>query len=126
MRTLQRLPQPQSCKPALKPVETGSVLSLNFLVSLLLILCLAASLYVVLAANWLKFSRAEVFFAECAREMLAKSNFVTPLYHGQPFFDKPILMYWLILSTFKTLGVSHLVARLPSILAALGTITATA
>jgi 4-amino-4-deoxy-L-arabinose transferase-like glycosyltransferase len=85
-----------------------------------------AVLYLALGGNWLKFSRAEVFFSECGREMLAQGNMITPLYHGQPFFDKPILTYWLIIASFKTLGVSHLAARLPSIFAALGTIGITA
>ena len=98
----------------------------RFLTWLVFVLGLSATLYMVLAANWPKFSRAEVFFAECAREMLAKSNFVTPLYHDKPFFDKPILTYWLILGMFKTFGVSHLTARLPSILAALATVATTA
>lgn len=85
-----------------------------------------AVLYLALGGNWLKFSRAEVFFSECAREMIVQGNMITPLYHGQPFFDKPILTYWLIIASFKTLGVSHLSARLPSILAALITIGITA
>ncbi len=94
------------------------------LLGLVLIAC--AVLYLTLAGNWLKFSRAEVFFSECAREMIVQGNMVTPLYHGQPFFDKPILTYWLIITSFKALGVSHLAARLPSILAALTTLGITA
>lgn len=94
------------------------------LLGLVLIAC--AVLYLALAGNWLKFSRAEVFFSECAREMIVQRNMVTPLYHGQPFFDKPILTYWLIITSFKALGVSHLAARLPSILAALTTLGITA
>ena len=97
----------------------------TFLVRLALILVLATTLYTTVAICWPKFSRAEVFFAECAREMLATSNYVTPLYHGQPFFDKPILVYWLILANFKLLGASHLTARIPSILAGVATVATT-
>src|SRR5215470_17141436 len=97
-----------------------------FLWGLLFVLTLSAILYMVLSANWPKFSRAEVFFAECAREMLRYSNLVTPLYHGKPFFDKPILTYWLIMAAFKLLGVSHVIARVPSMLAALAAIAGTA
>jgi 4-amino-4-deoxy-L-arabinose transferase-like glycosyltransferase len=99
--------------------------SLRFRLLLLSIVLFSALLYVSLSACWPKFSRAEVFFSECAREMLLKSNYVTPLYHAQPFFDKPILTYWLIIAAFKTLGVSHFAARIPSILAALGTVALT-
>jgi 4-amino-4-deoxy-L-arabinose transferase-like glycosyltransferase len=85
----------------------------------------AAVLYLALAICSCKFSRAEVFFAECSREMLDVHNYVTPLYHMQPFFDKPILVYWLIIGMFKIFGISHWAARLPSIAAALVAVTVT-
>ncbi len=89
------------------------------------VVCLALVLYASLAAGWPRFSRAEVFFAECAREMLGQSDWITPLYHGKPFFDKPILMYWWIIGTFTTFGISHLSARIPAIIAALITVALT-
>jgi 4-amino-4-deoxy-L-arabinose transferase-like glycosyltransferase len=89
------------------------------------ILVIAAAMYLCFALSWTKFSRAEVFFAECAREMLDRHNFITPLYHGQPFFDKPILVYGLIIAMFKVFGVNHCAARIPSIIAALVTVTIT-
>ncbi len=93
---------------------------------LIFILCLAAVTYLSIAFFWGKFSRAEVFFAECSREMLMAGNFITPLYHGQPFFDKPIFVYWCIIAMFKWLGINHFAARLPSVIASLTTIAATA
>ncbi|MDZ4833168.1 MAG: glycosyltransferase family 39 protein [Candidatus Melainabacteria bacterium] len=91
-----------------------------------LITVAAAILYALISLHWPKFSRAEVFFAECAREMIATSNMVTPLYHGQAFFDKPILVYWFIIACFKTFGISHFAARIPTILASAATIVVTA
>ncbi len=90
------------------------------------ILVLAAAAYLSMAYNWPKFSRAEVFFAECVREMFEADNLVTPLYHGTPFFDKPILAYWFIALSYKLMGVSHYAARIPSVLSALGTVGLTA
>ncbi len=86
----------------------------------------AAVLYASISFGWPKFSRAEVFFAECAREMIASSNYVTPLYHGQAFFDKPILVYWFIIGCFKSFGISHFAARIPSIIASAATVAASA
>ncbi len=100
-------------------------LRIPFFLGLLVIVLVAAIPYISLACNSSKFNRAEVFFAECAREMLQTANLVTPLYHGQGFFDKPILVYWMILTSFKAFGVSHLTARIPSIIFALSTITLT-
>jgi 4-amino-4-deoxy-L-arabinose transferase-like glycosyltransferase len=91
---------------------------------ILTVVLLCALAYCSLALNMGKFNRAEVFFAECAREMIEASTLITPLYHGQAFFDKPILIYWLIIGSFKTFGVSHFAARLASIVTALLTIAA--
>lgn len=86
------------------------------------ILLLSALSYLSLAYSWPKFSRAEVFFAECVREMFLADNLVTPLYHGTPFFDKPILSYWSIAASYIAFGISHFAARVPSIIAALITV----
>lgn len=102
------------------------ILTPKFISELLVILLLSAVTYGVWALFWTKFSRAEVFFAECAREMIATNNLITPLYHAQPFFDKPIFVYWLIIAMFKTFGINHFAARLPSIVASLVTIAVTA
>jgi 4-amino-4-deoxy-L-arabinose transferase-like glycosyltransferase len=116
------IPDKQQTKPqAALRAELG-----KFLPALLAVLLGALSLYAALSITWIKFSRAEVFFAECAREMIVHNNMVTPLYHGQPFFDKPILSYWFILALFQKFGASHLAARIPSMVAALVTITASA
>lgn len=98
----------------------------RFAVRVALITAGAALLYALVSLNWPKFSRAEVFFAECAREMIAASNYVTPLYHGQAFFDKPILVYWFIIGCFKSFGISHFSARIPSMIASSATIVVTA
>ncbi len=90
------------------------------------VLILAAAAYLSLAYGWPKFSRAEVFFAECVREMFQSDNLVTPLYHGTPFFDKPILSYWTICASYIMFGVSHFASRIPSVLCALGTVLVTA
>ncbi len=109
-----------------EPLSTSAQQSPNFGLRVAIITAGCVALYVLLSLFWPKFSRAEVFFAECAREMIATSNYVTPLYHGQAFFDKPILVYWFIIACFKTIGISHFAARIPSILASAATIAATA
>ncbi len=127
-KTIEREPRfEQWLKDAPRKHDLAKGISLRrFACELLITLALAAVAYLSLSAYWIKFSRAEVFFAECAREMLTNNNFITPLYHNQPFFDKPIFVYWLIIAMFKGIGISHFAARIPMIFASLVTILTTA
>lgn len=61
-------------------------------------------------------------YAQVAREMLERGDFITPTIGGQPWFEKPVLTYWLIAACMRWLGVTELAARLPSAL--LATLTA--
>lgn len=97
-----------------------------FLLVLLAVLALAGLTYGFLSAGWCKFSRAEIFFGECAKEMLLTGNFMVPTFQGQGFFDKPILSYWAVCASYKAFGISHLAARIPSCLAAIATVLLTA
>ena len=36
----------------------------------------------------------EAFYAQSAREMMERDDWLTPYYNGQPRFDKPVLYYW--------------------------------
>lgn len=58
-------------------------------------------------------------YAQVAREMAVSGDFVTPRLHGEPWFEKPILYYWMAAAAFKVMGVSELAARLPSAVSAL-------
>ncbi len=55
--------------------------------------------------------------AVCAREMLAAGNWWVPVFNGDLRFDKPILLYWLMMPAFSLFGVNEFAARLPSALA---------
>jgi hypothetical protein len=56
----------------------------------------------------------ETFYAQTAKEMLAKDEWITPHLYGKPQFEKPILFYWLVEASFRVFGVSEFAARLPS------------
>lgn len=60
--------------------------------------------------------------AEKAREILVLHDWVTPHENFHAVLDKPIFFYWLIAIAYKLFGVSEWAARLPSALAALGSI----
>lgn len=59
---------------------------------------------------------------EAAREMLEKGDYLTPHLNYQPFLEKPILYYWMVLAVFKVMGVSELAGRLPAAICGLVTV----
>ncbi|MBI4516653.1 MAG: glycosyltransferase family 39 protein [Deltaproteobacteria bacterium] len=64
-------------------------------------------------------------YAEIAREMLVRHDFVTPTLNFVKYFEKPPLVYWLTAIAFGLLGVSDWAARLVPVLSALATLALT-
>jgi 4-amino-4-deoxy-L-arabinose transferase-like glycosyltransferase len=60
--------------------------------------------------------------AEKAREILVLDDWITPHENFVPVLDKPMFFYWLVALSYKAFGVSEWAARLPSVLAALGSL----
>lgn len=58
----------------------------------------------------------EAFYAQTAKEMLSRHEWLTPYLYGKPQFEKPILFYWLAEASFLIFGVNEFAARLPSAL----------
>ncbi len=57
-------------------------------------------------------------YAAVAREMLMTGDYVTPRLYGVPWFEKPVLMYWLAAAGYKLFGLNEAGARFPSALGA--------
>jgi len=55
-------------------------------------------------------------YAQVAREMLERHDWVTPTLDGRPWLEKPPLYYWQAILAYKVLGVTDVAARLPSAL----------
>lgn len=57
-------------------------------------------------------------YAQVAREMLNRSDWVTPTLHGKPWLEKPVLYYWQAMLSFRLAGIgvadiTDRTARLP-------------
>ena len=86
----------------------------------------------LLLIGWLAFFRnlgstglideTEPLFAEAARQMIVRGDWVTPFFDGETRFDKPALVYWLMAIGYQILGVNPWAVRLPSAIAAMGLI----
>ncbi len=69
---------------------------------------------------------AEDRWAEITREMLLTRDFFHPCINGEPYFDKPLLGYWLIALVATVTGrLDEWAVRLPSAIAGLLTLGAT-
>jgi 4-amino-4-deoxy-L-arabinose transferase-like glycosyltransferase len=63
-------------------------------------------------------------YAEVAREMFMRHDFVSPTLGGHLWFEKPALVYWMMIASFKLFGVTEWAARLPAAISGLLTILA--
>jgi len=55
-------------------------------------------------------------YAQVSREMLARSDWVTPTLMEKPWLEKPVLYYWQAMAAFRVAGVTDKAARLPGAL----------
>jgi 4-amino-4-deoxy-L-arabinose transferase-like glycosyltransferase len=61
-------------------------------------------------------------YAQVAREMFLRGDLITPTLGGHTWFEKPALLYWMMIGSFRLFGVSEAAARLGSALSGLLTI----
>lgn len=67
----------------------------------------------------------EAVYAVATRRMLRTGDWLAPMFNGEPFFDKPILFYWLQLISFRIFGINEFAARLVPAVSAVGVIGVT-
>lgn len=53
-------------------------------------------------------------YAQIAREMLARHDWIVPTLNGSPWLEKPALLYWKIMNSYSIFGVSDWAARVPA------------
>jgi len=61
-------------------------------------------------------------YSQVAREMFLRNDWITPTLGGFDWFEKPALLYWLQIASYKIFGVSEFAARFGSALFGLGTV----
>jgi 4-amino-4-deoxy-L-arabinose transferase-like glycosyltransferase len=90
-------------------------------------LCILAGLLYFPALGSRDFwSPVEPRYAEIARVMFAKGEWIVPTINGELYTDKPILYFWLVLIASKIVGaVNEWTVRLPPALGAVGFVLVT-
>ena len=81
-----------------------------------------ALLYLGTIGNLPLLGKDEPRYVEVAREMWSRGDWVTPTLNQSTWFEKPALLYWLLMASFSAFGVSEWTARLGPALCGLATI----
>src|SRR6266516_3703012 len=91
----------------------------------IVLLFLATALFYFYGLDHLPFvGPDEPRYAQVAREMFLRHDLITPTLGGHPWFEKPALLYWMMIGSFTAFGVSEWTARLGPALSGLLTIAA--
>lgn len=64
----------------------------------------------------------EARYAQVAREMFERGDWITPTLGGFNWFEKPALLYWLQIASYNVFGVSEFAARFGPAIFGLGTV----
>src|SRR6267143_5413550 len=101
--------------PALPPPPTRHAL-------FAILIALAVLLHVGTIGRGDLYSQTEGQYAGAARELLATDQGLLPTNDGIPRLQKPPLLYWLIIVSFKLFGINEAAARLPVALAVVASV----
>ena len=101
--------------PALPPPPTRHALFAILIAS-------AALLHVATIGTGDLYSQTEGQYAGAAREMVESHRWLLPTNDGIPRLQKPPLLYWLIIVSFKFFGINAAAARLPGALAVVASV----
>lgn len=91
--------------------SSGAIALFLVIVSVLVLLPGTASLPLI--------DRDEPRFAQAAVEMMERGDWIIPTFNGDYRFDKPPLIYWMMIPLYAVGGITEWTARIPSILCAL-------
>ncbi|HET6266393.1 MAG TPA: glycosyltransferase family 39 protein [Acidobacteriota bacterium] len=87
---------------------------------LLVLLIFGATVLFIFGSARLPFLGSdEPRLAEIAKEMMQGKEYIFPQMGGMPWLEKPIGIFWLMIASYKALGISEMAARLPAALMAL-------
>ncbi len=64
----------------------------------------------------------EATYAQVAHETLHSHRIFDLTWNGAPYVKKPPLLFWMVAGSFRILGESELAARVPSVIAGIGTL----
>ncbi len=95
-------------------MPTNTTSSRTLLFQLLLITGVCAFLFFFGLGAFGLVGADEPRYAQIAREMFDRHDWIVPTLNGSPWMEKPVLVYWKMISSYRILGVHDWAARVPS------------
>ena len=74
------------------------------------------ALYLLIAGSSTLWDRDEPRYARATAEMVESGNYLVPTFNGEVWFDKPILLYWLMSVPVRLLGPSEIACRFAGVI----------
>jgi 4-amino-4-deoxy-L-arabinose transferase-like glycosyltransferase len=100
----------------------GVALMKTTVIHLLLISAVAGAVLFTNLGTARLWDRDEPRNAGCAAEMMERGDFVVPIFNNELRHQKPVLLYWLMMSAYAVFGVNEFSARFWSAVLAMGTV----
>ena len=88
----------------------------------LILVVISAAMFFTSIGQVRLWDRDEPRNAGCAAEMLERGNYVVPIFNDELRFQKPVMLYWLMMSAYQVFGVNEFAARFWSALLGIGTV----
>jgi dolichol-phosphate mannosyltransferase len=109
-RDLSSFAADTSAKREKQPVAAGKGERLYSIFPFLLLLLLGSVMFFTRLSTPLQ-EPEEARYAEVPRQMLAENRIAAPVLHGESYYQKPPLVYWLVMSAYQIFGVHDWAAR---------------
>jgi 4-amino-4-deoxy-L-arabinose transferase-like glycosyltransferase len=74
------------------------------------------AVYLLIAGSSTLWDRDEPRYARVTAEMVESGNYLVPTFNGEVWFDKPILLYWLMSVPVRLLGPSEIACRFAGVM----------
>ena len=92
---------------------------------LALVVMVAAAIFFVQLGECQLWDRDEPRNAGCAAEMMQRGDWVVPIFNGELRYQKPVMLYWLMMAAYQMFGISEWSARFWSALMGVGSVALT-
>jgi len=107
------------------PMDSSSTESSSYWFGLLQVIAVALLVFFTDLGGAQLWDRDEPRNAGCAVEMLDRGDWVVPIFNSELRGQKPVLLYWLMMSAYQVFGVNEFSARFWSAFLAVGTVAMT-